>query len=408
MTLVERARDIADNVLFPAALEVDGADRVPAEHLDLLAAEGFYGAPADADLDFADLAAIVEALASGDMATTLVWIQHLTPVMALLGGTSPLADAWLPALVAGERRGGIALAGIRPTNNFLRVRRSGGDFVLDGTVPWVTGWGMIDVVYVAARDADDVVHFLLMDAPGGRPTDGDTVAPTLRTETQRLVALQASNTVNVTFDGHLVPAERLVSTTPFDEWKSGDSGGSALNGFLALGVVRRCVALLRDGPGENDGNALAASADACRIGTPGRRRRWHTGRAGGRVGARLARRRDADDVAGRTVGAADEPGPAARPGGHVHHGVRRAPGDSRRAARPARSLGLRHRPGAAPRAAARAPRAPHQARRDWKLSCPKSASECQTRDARLTAWNSTSSGVIGPSTAATSASTAGS
>lgn len=265
MTLVERARDIADNVLFPAALAVDDADRVPPEHLDLLAAEGFYGAPADADLDFAGLAAIVEALASGDLATTLVWIQHLTPVMALLGETSPLADAWLPALVAGERRGGIALAGLRPPKNFLRVRRSGRDFVLDGTVPWVTGWGMINVVYVAARDADDLVHFLLMDARRGEvaPID-DTVAPTLRTETQRLVALQASNTVNVTFDGHHIPAERLVSTTPFDEWKSGDSGGSALNGFLALGVVRRCAALLRDGPGHRDGVALATSADDCR------------------------------------------------------------------------------------------------------------------------------------------------
>ena len=237
MTLVERARDIADNVLFPAALEVDAATRVPAEHLDLLAAEGFYGAAADPDVEFADLAAIVEALASGDLATTLVWIQHLTPVMALLGETSPLADAWLPALVAGQRRGGIALAGIRPPKNFLRVRRSGGDFVLDGTVPWVTGWGMIDVVYVAARDADDVVHFLLMDAPGGPAGDSDTVAPTLRTDTQQLVALQASNTVNVTFDGHLVPGDRLVSRTPFDEWKSGDSGGSALNGFL--GARRR-------------------------------------------------------------------------------------------------------------------------------------------------------------------------
>jgi alkylation response protein AidB-like acyl-CoA dehydrogenase len=263
MTLAERACDIADNVLFPAALEVDAAARVPAEHLDLLAAEGFYGAAADPDVELADLAATVEVLASGDLATTLVWIQHLTPVMALLGGTSPLADAWLPALVAGQRRGGIALAGIRPPKNFLRVRRSGSDFVLNGTVPWVTGWGMIDVVYVAARDADDVVHFLLMDAPDV-PASGDTVAPTLRTETQRLVALQASNTVNVTFDGHLVPGDRLVSRTSFDEWKSGDSGGSALNGFLALGVVRRCVALLRDGPGVNDGIALAASADACR------------------------------------------------------------------------------------------------------------------------------------------------
>jgi alkylation response protein AidB-like acyl-CoA dehydrogenase len=268
MTLVERARDIADNVLFPAALAVDAADRVPPEHLNLLAAEGFYGAAADPDLDFAGIAAIVEALASGDMATTLVWIQHLTPVMVLLSRESPLTDAWLPALVAGQRRGGIALAGVRPTSNYLRVRDSGSDFVLDGTVPWVTGWGMIDVVYVAARDADDVVHFLLMDAPSvavaPAAAGGDSAAPTVRTETQRLVALQASNTVNVTFDGHMVPRDRLVSRTPFGEWRSSDSGGSALNGFLALGVVRRCVALLRDGPGQGDSDALAASADDCR------------------------------------------------------------------------------------------------------------------------------------------------
>jgi alkylation response protein AidB-like acyl-CoA dehydrogenase len=255
VTLAERARAIADDVLFPAALEVDGADRVPASQLDMLAAEGFYGVAAEPDLEFADLAGVVEALASGDMATTLVWIQHLTPVFAFLGAETPLAEAWRPALVAGERRGGIALAGIRPPINYLRVRRSGSDFVLDGMVPWVTGWRMIDVVYVGARDADNFVHFLLMDA---------TDAPTLRTETQQLVAVQASNTVNVTFDGHVVPGDRLVSTRPFDEWQAGDSGGAALNGFLALGVVRRCVNLLRDGPGSADADRLAVEADACR------------------------------------------------------------------------------------------------------------------------------------------------
>lgn len=262
MTLADRARRVADDVLFPAALEVDRAERVPPSHLDRLAAEGVYGAAADADLDLAGLGAIVEALASGDMATTLVWIQHLTPVFALSAQpSSALMEAWLPALVAGKRRGGIALAGIRPKTNFLRVRRAGGDFVLDGFVPWVTGWGMLDVLYVGARDADDVVHFLLMDA---------TDAPTLRTETQRLVAVQASNTVNMTFDGHVVPADRLVSAQPFEDWLSGDSGGSSLNGFLAFGVIDRCIRLLRstaDTAADQAGAAadrLTAEADAAR------------------------------------------------------------------------------------------------------------------------------------------------
>ena len=262
MTLAERARQIADDVLFPAAQDVDGAERVPPRHLDLLAAEGFYGVAADPDLDLAALGGVVAALASGDLATTFVWIQHLTPVFALLrheagGAESDLSNAWLPRLVAGERRAGIAIAGIRPPTNYLRVRRSGGDFVLDGTAPWVTGWGMIDLVYVAARDPDDVVHFLLMDA-------ASPSASSLRTETQRLVAVQASNTVNVTFDGHVVPGDRLVSSVPYATWRADDAGGSTLNGFLALGVAERCVRLLHDGPSAANAERLATEVDACR------------------------------------------------------------------------------------------------------------------------------------------------
>jgi len=41
--ILDLAARIADDVLFPAAMAVDAADRVPAGHLDLLAAQGLYG-----------------------------------------------------------------------------------------------------------------------------------------------------------------------------------------------------------------------------------------------------------------------------------------------------------------------------------------------------------------------------
>src|SRR2546427_12042646 len=41
--ILERARRIADELLFPAALETDAADLLPVTNLDLLADEGFYG-----------------------------------------------------------------------------------------------------------------------------------------------------------------------------------------------------------------------------------------------------------------------------------------------------------------------------------------------------------------------------
>ena len=66
--VAERARRIADEVLFPAAMAVDGAQRVPPGHLDLLAGEGLYGLAGPVgygglDLDEQSAARIVEILA---------------------------------------------------------------------------------------------------------------------------------------------------------------------------------------------------------------------------------------------------------------------------------------------------------------------------------------------------------
>jgi alkylation response protein AidB-like acyl-CoA dehydrogenase len=247
-----RAAEIAEEVLFPAAMSVDRGDQIPTGHLDLLAAEGFYGVaapPPAGGLDMADMAHLVEALASGCLATAFVWLQHHSPVRAVAASEQPgITERWLGPLARGERRAGIALAGLRPAAGGMRVRAVDGGYVLDGEAPWVTGWEMIDTVYVAARDADDTIHYLLVDAV---PSPGLTVRPL------DLVAVQASRTVNLTFAGHFVPADRLTGTQPYQEWARSDASGSALNGFLALGVVNRCCRILGPSP-------LDAELDACR------------------------------------------------------------------------------------------------------------------------------------------------
>jgi alkylation response protein AidB-like acyl-CoA dehydrogenase len=155
---------------------------------------------------------------------------------------------WLGPLARGERRAGIALAGLRSASAPMRVRAVDRGYALDGAAPWVTGWGLIDTVLVAARDADGGVLSLLVDARAG---------PTLAARPLELVAVQASRTVDLRFDGHVVPAEALVATQAHDEWARSDAPGSALNGFLALGVAGRCCRLLGASP-------LDAELDACR------------------------------------------------------------------------------------------------------------------------------------------------
>ncbi len=251
-----RAAQIAEDVLFPAALAVDVTGELPPSHLDLLAAEGFYGVAAPVEAgglgpdDFASAAAIIEAFASGCLATAFVYLQHHGPVIAAGFSRQPgITQRFLGPLARGERRAGIALSGLRAGPGQLNIEEVPGGYRLDGDAPWVTGWGMIDTVQVAACGADGIIRYLLADAVD---------VPTLAATGLDLVAANASSTVNLRFAGHLVPADRLTGEVPYDEWRAGDAGGSALNGFLATGVAARCCALI--GPSPLDDELAACRA----------------------------------------------------------------------------------------------------------------------------------------------------
>ncbi|WP_033337542.1 acyl-CoA dehydrogenase family protein [Catenuloplanes japonicus] len=255
-TMRSRAEQLAEEMFLPAAAEVDRAGRVPQSHLDMLKRFGFYGVAAPAELgglgmeDMATAGYLLEVLASGCLTTTLVWMQHHGVVLGTAASRTPgLRDTWLRRLAAGEVRGGVALAGLRPGGEGMRARRLDSGYVLDGEVPWVSGWDMIDVVQVGARDESGAACFFLVDA---KPS------ATLTGTVQDLAALRASRTAVLRFREHLVPADRLMHALPMDSWTRAEAPGSALNGFLALGVARRCCALL--GPSSLDAELDSARA----------------------------------------------------------------------------------------------------------------------------------------------------
>ena len=69
---------------------------------------------------------------------------------------------------------------------------------------------------------------------------------------QRLAAVNASATVTLTFNDHLVSADRVITIQPFDEWQARDRASLRLNGSLPLGVAGRCATLLGSGPLQNE------------------------------------------------------------------------------------------------------------------------------------------------------------
>jgi alkylation response protein AidB-like acyl-CoA dehydrogenase len=257
--VVSAARKLADETLFPDAMRVDGLDAVPAAHLDALAAEGLYGAPAPLEagglgLDLGATCAVVEELAGGCLATTFVWMQHRGLVMTLAAEGTPAAlrRRWLGPACQGKVRGGIALTGLIPGAPLLRARAAAGGWRLDGEAPWVTGWGLIDLLLVAARGPEDSIVNLILDA---------AEQPGLTASRQRLAAVDASVTVRLGFDNVAVPGERFAGQEPFDPAESLRPDRIRINGSLALGLAARCGRLIGPGPLDDELAACRARLD---------------------------------------------------------------------------------------------------------------------------------------------------
>lgn len=269
---VELATRLAEDELYPNANAVDTGQRALTDNLDLLAEHGFYGGMLPREVgglgvDFTTACLLAEILAGGCLSTTLTLGQHQGITGLLAGKGSPeQRERWLPGLAGGRIRTGAAFTGAIPGPPRLTVRETSGGCRLDGVAPWVSGWGMVDLLGTAARDADDNVGWLLVDAEE---------SATLRVRTQRMLAANATNTVTAEFTGHPVPKDRLITVGTLAGHAESEPFTKRLNGALVLGVARRCVQLLDDsgegaggnsgaGEGAGEGAGWRAELDECR------------------------------------------------------------------------------------------------------------------------------------------------
>jgi len=231
---------------------VDAEPAVTAGHLEALAQAGFYGifAPAGEGglgLSHADACAAVEELASGCVASTFLWVQHLRLLNAVLDPSTP--ERWRAQLrrdvVAGRCKGGAVLTGLMPGPVRLAATRVAGGWRLDGQAPWVSGWGTVDKLYVVARAHEHGLVSLLLEA---HEQPGLEVLPI------RLAALNATSTVRLSFRALNVPEERVLGEGRYDEAVQ-TSEGLRLNGSFALGLAKRCCLLF--GPSKLDAELAA-------------------------------------------------------------------------------------------------------------------------------------------------------
>lgn len=255
-----RARLIADDVLFPAALDVELAGTVPGSHVELLAEEGFYGivAPIEiggAGLDLSDVLSVVEVFAGGCLATAFTWMQHHGVVLALADtDNTPLWAEYLGSAVSGRVRAGVASSGVLTRPASLRATRVADGYLCRGDVPLVSGWDGTDVVLVSASEEDSDGAELIVSAL----LDKAALSTGVRVHRLDLGTGRATGTVRLTFDDHLLPADRVTRQVRRAEFEAGRWFVTRVHASLALGVAGRCVRLL----GEHGGQDLADAVGA--------------------------------------------------------------------------------------------------------------------------------------------------
>ena len=240
--LVVAAARLATDLLAPAAEEVDQS-LVPASHLAAIGAAGLLAptAPADVGGGGAPAAvgrAVTELLSGACGATWFVVTQHNTPVRTLsVSDNLELRAQWLRPLASGSALGGIALAQLRrPGPPAVSGTVVPGGWSVSGAIPWLSSWGLADVVLLGFRSGAEAVFALVPAADQPGFTAGAEL---------RLAAMQAARTVTVALDGYFVPETHVVERLPYDEWAAIDAAWTGNVTPAVFGVLRSVLSRMR-------------------------------------------------------------------------------------------------------------------------------------------------------------------
>ena len=132
----------------PVVKEFDHADRYPVDLVERMKEFGLFGATISTEygglgLPASTYAQIVMRISSVWMALTGIFNSHLIFAMAIEKfGTPEQRALWLPKLVTGEIRGGLALtepdAGTDLQGIRMTARRDGDHYVINGTKTWIS------------------------------------------------------------------------------------------------------------------------------------------------------------------------------------------------------------------------------------------------------------------------------
>ncbi len=203
--------------VLPHVIELEHADEYPTEMVEQMREFGLFGATIPVEygglgLSTSVYAEIVTQISAVWMSLTGVLNSHLMMAHLIrVFGTDEQRASFLPALAAGELRGGLALT--EPTCGTdlqairMTARRDGDTYLVDGTKTWITNGGHGNCLALLVKTDLDAeprsqgTSVLLVR----KDLDGYTVPRKLGK-----LGYRGVDTVELLFDGVHVDADRLL------------------------------------------------------------------------------------------------------------------------------------------------------------------------------------------------------
>ena len=160
--VVDRAREIAENVIGPGAAKADAESTYPEESMNVLAREGFMGLLVPREYGGMGqgprvMAAVLDEIAQRCASTAMCYMMHLCGVSAYVASANPMPDL-LRAVARGEHVSTLAWSEFASRSHFWvpvsQEIRQNGRVVLSASKSFVTSAGRADGYLVSTRWAD--------------------------------------------------------------------------------------------------------------------------------------------------------------------------------------------------------------------------------------------------------------
>ena len=270
MSILEVAETLLREEIAPRAQEMDQDPEVLRWALNEMAAKGLLAMRRPAEfggpyLDEISFRCFQESVARTSGSLSFLQTQHQSAVSLIAGGDNEaLKKDILPFMADGRRLVGIGFSQLRrPGPPIMRAERVDGGYVLNGHVPWVTGWSFYPEFLVAAALEDGSALFAVV--PLVEESGIHISAP------MKLAAMQSAMTVTVDFTDFFVPHSLVSGIKPPGWIQTSDLINVALQRHFALGCAQAALDVLqaagvkRNLPFVLDAHALLVKElEACR------------------------------------------------------------------------------------------------------------------------------------------------